>query len=157
MAQPFENLPFIITKRQQEMVRLVQGAVQKAAAAGGEYVVRQTPVKRGIARSNWVASIDSRFSAVIPAYVPYPALDNGPAPIAFFFETGNASAAINQHRAALAAFNARRNSVVYIQNNAAHIGKLNNAHSQQNTASNWFGQVTEVAKRAILGTWKLKA
>lgn len=156
-TSPFTSLPLILSKRQQEMLRLVTGVVQKASAAGGEFVVRQTPVKRGIARSNWVASIDHRFSAVIPAYVPYPSLDNGPAPLAFFHETGNAAAAIVQHKVALASFNPRRNGVVYIQNNVPHIAKLNSAHSKQNVTPNWFGQVTEMARRALIGTWKLKA
>lgn len=155
--QPFENLPFILSKRQEEMVRLVKGIAQKAVQAAGDYLVRSTPVKRGVARSNWVASVDQRFSAVIPAYSPYPDLGNGPAPISRFGETANATPAKEQHRIAVANFDPRRNSVVYIQNNAGHIALLNQGRSLQNSRSGWFEESSEVGKVAIQGMWRLKA
>lgn len=155
--QPFANLPFILSKRQAEVVRLVAGLVQKAATAGGVYLVEQTPVKRGVARSNWVASVGQRFSAVIPAYAPYPELDNRPAPLARFTETANASPAKNQHKSAVEGFNPRRANVVYIQNNAGHISLLNQGHSLQNPRPDWFKDSPEVAKLAIKGSWRLKA
>lgn len=154
--QPFENLPFILSRRQQEMVRLVTGITQKAAQAGGAYLVDSTPVKRGVARSNWVASVGQRFSAVIPAYAPYPDLGFGPAPIGRFGETSNASPAKAQHTAAVAPFNPRRDSVVYIQNNTVHISQLNHGRSLQNPRDDWFKDSPEVAKRAIQGLWRLK-
>jgi len=155
--QPFANLPLILAKRQKEMVRLVTGIVQKAATAGGAFLVDSTPVKRGVARSNWVASVGQRFSAVIPAYAPYPELDHAPAPISRFTETANANPAKAQHVAAVESFNPRRDSVVYIQNNAGHISLLNQGHSLQNPRSDWFKESPEVAKRAIQGSWRLKA
>jgi hypothetical protein len=155
MAQPFENLPFILSKRQQEMIRLVNGIVQKAVFEGGAYLVKETPVKRGIARSNWVASVDQRFSAVIPAYSPYPALDNRPAPAAMKFESANALAAVAQHTATAAPFDCRRNKAVYIQNNTDHIADLNRGRSQQ-SAAGWFDKCADVAKAGIQGMWRLK-
>jgi hypothetical protein len=155
MAQPFANLPLILSRRQREMIRLVNGVTQKAALAGAAYLIRETPVKRGIARSNWVTSVDQRFSAVIPAYSPYPALDNGPAPISMKQETANASAAIAQNIAATAPFDCRRNKTVFIQNNADHIAKLNQGHSAQ-SAAGWFDRCADVAKAGIRGMWRLK-
>jgi hypothetical protein len=155
MAQPFENLPLILSRRQQEMIRLVNGIVQKAAFEGGAYLVRETPVKRGIARSNWVASLDQRFSAVLPAYSPYPALDNRPAPISMKFESANALAAVAQHTATTARFDSRRNRTVFIQNNADHIADLNRGRSQQ-SAAGWFDKCANVAKAGIQGMWRLK-
>lgn len=156
MVQPFANLPFILSRRQKEMVRLATAIVQRAGSAAGTHLVSETPVKRGIARSNWVASIDQRFSAVIPAYAPYPAIGNGPAPIAMKLETANRQAAVAQHTATLAGFNAARHHTVYIQNNARHIAILNQGWSRQTPNPGWFNESVNVAIRAIRGMWRLR-
>lgn len=154
---PFDELPLVLQRRKDELFRLVNGIVQKAATGGGAYLVDSTPVKRGVARSNWVASVDQRFSSVIPAYHPYPALDKGPAPIGLFHETANGDAAKAQHEVSSGHFDWRRNHAVYIQNNAAHISLLNQGRSRQNPSPGWFEKSVDACKRAIAGKWKLKA
>jgi len=151
----FDNLPQVLRKRKNEMVGLVNTIARRAAVAAGTHLVRSTPVKRGIARSNWVATVDTPFDGVIPAYHPYPSLDNGPAPIEMFGETQNQSSAIRQHAVAVQEFNALRNRSIRIQNNVGHISALNNGHSRQNPVPGWFEMSTPVAIAAIRGQWRL--
>lgn len=68
----FEELPAVLQGYRSQLFAITSKIVQKAALAGGDYVARETPVDTGVARSNWVATIGTPFSGVIPAYVPYP-------------------------------------------------------------------------------------
>lgn len=68
----FEDTPEVIDENVKRMQRAISLVVQKAALAGGDYLASETPVDTGVARSNWVMTIDGPFSGVIPAYVPYP-------------------------------------------------------------------------------------
>lgn len=68
----FEDLPVVMQKYEQQIATLATLAVQRAALAGGDYLARETPVDTGVARSNWVMTVDAPFTGVIPAYAPYP-------------------------------------------------------------------------------------
>ena len=68
----FEQLPAVLEGYKSQIVALTSKIAQRAALAGGDYLASETPVDVGVARSNWVATIDAQFAGMIPAYVPYP-------------------------------------------------------------------------------------
>jgi hypothetical protein len=68
----FEDTPEVIDENVKRMQRAISLVVQKAALAGGSYLAEETPVDTGVARSNWVMTIDAPFPGLLPAYVPYP-------------------------------------------------------------------------------------
>lgn len=87
-------------------------------------IVKGTPVDTGLARSNWVVSLDAEFDDVIPPYIAGASLGVD--------EQGNANAAIAQGRAVLDSV--RAGQVVYVQNNVPYIGLLNDGSSRQSPA-----------------------
>ncbi len=72
MARLFDELPEVLHDYQDMVYAAVTLVVQKAALAAGTYLGQETPVDTGVARSNWVMTLDAPFGGVIPAYVPYP-------------------------------------------------------------------------------------
>lgn len=68
----FDDLPLVLQKHAGQLGRMVSQVAQKAALAGGAYLAEETPVDTGVARSNWVMTLDAPFEGVIPAYMPYP-------------------------------------------------------------------------------------
>ena len=68
----FDALPDVLKQYEGQLYRMVDMVVQKAALAAGTYLGQETPVDTGLARSNWILTIDASFGEVIPAYVPYP-------------------------------------------------------------------------------------
>lgn len=68
----FQELPAVMNSVEKRMANAISLVVQKAALAGGNSLAEETPVDTGVARSNWVMTIDSGFAGLIPAYVPYP-------------------------------------------------------------------------------------
>jgi hypothetical protein len=100
--------------------------VKAIAVRSLKSLVRNTPVDKGVARSNWRVGIGSPTRAVISAYSPGKNLGIG--------ETANASAAINAGRARI---NSLRSSTrgleksIYISNATPYIGELNDGSSGQ--------------------------
>ena len=125
-------------------VRIVKRASKRAL----ESLVRNTPVDKGVARSNWRVGIGAPTRSVISAYSPGRHLGIG--------ENANASAAI-------AAGNARINSVknsggslgtaVYISNATPYIEKLNNGYSGQAPAG--FVQTAVAEARAEIAGFRV--
>lgn len=68
----FEQLPPLMQQYAVQIGKMVSLAAQKAALAGGTDLAAETPVDTGVARSNWVLTLEAPFGGVIPAYVPYP-------------------------------------------------------------------------------------
>lgn len=68
----FDDLPKVLKQHEDQLYRMVTLVVQKAALAGGAYLAEETPVDTGVARSNWVMTLDAPFVGLIPAYMPYP-------------------------------------------------------------------------------------
>ena len=100
----------------------VEQAVRDCSKAVARGAVEATPVDTGLARSNWVASLDAPAVGVVPAHVPGVGGSTGDA---------NALAAIGLAESAIDGFEISKNREVHITNNAPHIGALNDGHSRQ--------------------------
>lgn len=88
--------------------------------------VDATPVDTGLARSNWIASVGSRFQASLARpYAPGYKLGRR--------EIANAQAAKAQARGELYTEEVVRDA--YVQNNVAYIGDLNGGYSPQAPAN----------------------
>lgn len=98
-------------------------AVRKAALVIDQKVVLATPVDTGRARSNWVVAVDRTPEGEVSAYSPGKNLGMG--------ESGNASAALEQGRRAIASYQPGKNREIHITNNLPYIGRLNDGSSQQ--------------------------
>jgi hypothetical protein len=68
----FQDLPLVMRKHVEQLHDMVNAVMQRAALAAGDSAARETPVDTGVARSNWVMTLDAPFSGLLPAYVPYP-------------------------------------------------------------------------------------
>lgn len=116
-----------IRKKNSRITNAGARATKMVAKRALSALVFNTPVDKGVARSNWRVGLGNTTRAVIPAYAPGKNLGRG--------ETANASAAI-------AAGNGRINSVraasngltvaIYITNATPYIEKIN-AKSKQNS------------------------
>lgn len=95
--------------------------IKLMALAIDQAVVLSTPVDTGRARSNWLVSVDTPFVGVIDAYSPGEGLGIG--------ESANASRALSQGRGAIAV--RQPGQSIFIQNNVAYIGALNDGTSAQ--------------------------
>lgn len=153
-TSPFSQLPSVLSRRRTELVSLVGKVARGAATAASNELTADTPVKRGVARSNWVATLDQPFEGLLPAYHPILDLTSGPAPPSRKFETENLASARAQNQAAFRAFDPERNSTIFLRNNAGHIGLLNAGHSGQ-TEAGFFERGVLSALKSILGVWKL--
>ena len=122
LAQFSRNIRRRGTQIENSATRIVKAVSVRALKS----LVRNTPVDKGVARSNWRVGIGAPTRAVIGAYAPGKKLG--------ISESANASAAI-------AAGTARINSVrgtsqglataIYISNAVPYIGKLNSGSSTQ--------------------------
>jgi len=115
---PFSALP----RRMDDLGKTINKGVSKLAqdvAKGiGATVVDTTKVDKGVARSNWRATISAPASGTIPAYSPGNKLGLG--------ETANAGAAKAQQKQAIERFDASKNTSIFITNNVPYIADLNN-------------------------------
>jgi hypothetical protein len=107
-----------------------------------ETVVRNTPVDEGVARSNWLVSVDAEVDAVIE---PYDRLEKG-TDLSKFFETSNADGAIAAGREVLSLVT--QPATVFVQNSVAYIGLLN--YGGYSLQSSRFVRTALVAGRAVL-------
>lgn len=105
-------------------------------------LVYETPVDKGVARSNWRVGVGRPTSSVISAYRPYPA-HSGPNK----GETANASAAIQAGRERI--YGAKSNRSVgrfsvafFIANHVPYIDKINEGYSKQSTPG-WIERALE--------------
>ncbi len=155
-TNPLDRLPQVLRARRKEVVELLNRVVREAAAEGGTYLAKDTAVDTGVARSNWVATVDAPFESVIPAYSPYPKLGNAAASAARKGEGSNLAAVEQQHAAAFAAFDAEKNREIYIRNNVSYIGLIGEEGHSPQTAPGLLQRGLEYAKAGIIGTWKLK-
>lgn len=144
----------ILQKYKSGMARATNDIVRSAARAASHHLVMETPVKRGVARSNWVATLNDPFEGVLPAYHPIIHLGGGPAPVERKGETENASAAMAQNSATAASFDVLRHRRLVFRNNVGYIGDLNSGWSAQ-SAPGWFEGVVPVMLVAIAGKWRI--
>lgn len=123
MVKPFELMPSVMRKRAAEVVTGTTRIVRRAATAIDRRAVRDTPVDKGVARSNWVGTLNVPFSGVIPAYSPGSKLG--------LQERANAQAAIAQAQVAIRGYEVGRSRSIHLTNNVPWLGRLNSGSSQQ--------------------------
>lgn len=118
-----------IRKRGSQIENSATRVVRATSSRALRSLVRNTPVDKGVARSNWRVGIGTPTRSVISAYAPGNKLGIG--------ESANASAAIS---AGLARINSVRGvsgrggglrTAIYITNAVPYIGKLNSGSSTQ--------------------------
>ncbi len=97
--------------------------VAGVAGAALHEVVRSTPVDTGLARSNWIVSLNAPSLAKVAPHNPYPKF-SGPK----VGETANADAAIQIGVGVISGF---RSGAIFIQNNLDYIAELNDGSSNQ--------------------------
>jgi hypothetical protein len=122
MAQFSRN----IRRRGSQVENSASRLVKAVAIRSLKSLVKNTPVDKGVARSNWRVGIGAPTRAVISAYSPGKNLGIG--------ETANASAAINAGRArinSLRSTTAGLSKSIYISNATPYIGLLNDGSSKQ--------------------------
>lgn len=147
-VHPFADLPKVLHDRTAEALKLVTGIAQEVTRHAGAYVASETPVDKGVARSNWVASIDHRAEGMIPAYAPGSHLGIG--------EEANLRAAMNQHNLVTAQFDASRNSTLHVTNNTDYIGELNYTDHSPQATPGFFERAFPYAITKVRGMWRLK-
>jgi len=134
-----------IRKRGSQIENSATRVVKAVSVRALKSLVRNTPVDKGVARSNWRVGIGAPTRSVIEAYSPGKKLGIG--------ETANASAAINIGRARI---NSVRGSstglgtAIYITNAVPYIGRLNAGYSGQAPAGFVETALLE-AKAELLG------
>lgn len=147
----------VIRGRRREVEGLVNTAARRAMTAASDYLTAETPVKTGLARSNWVATVSEPFESIIPPYAPYEDLGaHEAAPPDRKFETSNRDAARAQNQTAFRLFDYAEHRVIFLRNNAEHVGLLKDGRSLQSPRG-WWERVVPVAIAAMTGIWKLKA
>lgn len=116
-----------IRKRSSQIQNAGARVTKMIAKRSLELLVENTPVDKGVARSNWRVGIGNTTRAVIPAYAPGKNLGRG--------ERANASAAIAAGKARINSVRAGANGLtvaIYITNAAPYIEKIN-AKTRQNS------------------------
>lgn len=147
-VHPFEDLPKVMDERTKETVRLVTGIAQEAARQAGFYAAFGTPVDSGVARSNWIASLNNRTELVIPAYAPGTKLGQA--------EGANLQAVMEQHERVAAGFDAAKDSSIHITNSVDYIGLLNETDHSPQADPGFFDRAIGYAVSKIRGKWRLK-
>tara|TARA_R110000851_G_scaffold16046_2_gene52525 strand:+ start:13616 stop:14068 length:453 start_codon:yes stop_codon:yes gene_type:complete len=115
-----------IRKRGSQIENSATRVVKAVSVRALKSLVQNTPVDKGVARSNWRVGIGAPTRSVIGAYAPGSKLGRG--------ESANASAAIAAGRARIASVRGTStglSTAIYISNAVPYIGRLNNGFSGQ--------------------------
>lgn len=113
--------------RANELKGSVSQIVREVALKVDEQVVKATPVDTGVARSNWVAALNTPARGVRGAYAPGSKLGLG--------EGANAQAAMDQAKGVTSQFKAGENQTIWISNNTPYISILNSSGTPSQQAS----------------------
>ncbi len=130
-----------IRKRGSQIENSATRMVKAASARALKSLVKNTPVDKGVARSNWRVGIGASTRSVIRAYAPGRHLGIG--------ESLNATAAI---KAGMLRINSIKGTsqglktAIYITNSTPYIERLNNGYSGQAPAG--FIQIALLEARA---------
>lgn len=122
LAQFSRNIRSLGSRIENSGTRLVKATSIRALRS----LVDNTPVDKGVARSNWRVGIGAPTRVVIGAYAPGRKLGIG--------ERTNASAAISAGRARINSIKSTSRGLetaIYISNAVPYIGDLNNGSSKQ--------------------------
>lgn len=138
----FEEMPRRIRLVGEEVEKNTYLVVRKAALVIDQAVVMGTPVDTGLARSNWIVTLDTPANKTIAAYAPGVKLGLG--------EMANAQAAIDHGQSVIAQWKGE-GQVIVIQNSIAYIVPLNRGHSPQQGTPGFIERAIVEAIGAIRG------
>ncbi len=138
---PIDQFEAVMQRRRDQVANRMTQIVQKAARAADQYVVTETPIDTGRAKSNWLGSVDAPINYGILAYAP----GHDGSTI-----EANELAAMEQASVAITRFNAKKNKAIFLVNNVRYMGALNEGYSAQ-AAAGFIDQVVVIAQAAISG------
>jgi len=144
LAQFSRNIRRRGTQVENSATRVVKAVSVRALKS----LVRNTPVDKGVARSNWRVGLGAPTRSVIGAYAPGKKLGIG--------ETANAAAAINAGRARINSVRGTSSGLttaIYISNAVPYIGRLNSGYSGQAPAG--FVQTALLEAKAELAGFRV--
>lgn len=137
-----------IRKRGSQIENSATRIVKATSVRALKSLVRNTPVDKGVARSNWRVGIGAPARSVIGAYAPGSKLGIG--------ETANASAAIGAGRARIESVRGTTSGLataIYISNAVPYIGRLNSGYSKQ--APSGFVETALLEARAEIAGFRV--
>lgn len=138
---PIDDLPKIMGQSANAMLDSITLLMRRAATVAGTAVVKGTRVDTGMARSNWVGSLNRPINRVRPPYAPGKNLGIN--------EGANAAGAIAQHTRIFRLFNVRFSKSLHITNSVRYIGFLNNGSPKTGPPDLMVQKAIQAAKRDI--------
>ena len=141
-THPFKDMPKVMNRAANATDASVQFFMRRAATAIGNKLVETTRVDTGLARSNWVGTLDVPFDGVIPPYAPGNKLGIG--------EAANFLGAIRQQQTAIRGYRIRVHKSIHITNNVRYIQYLNNG-SPTTSADMMFEKAIQAGRASLRG------
>lgn len=146
-TQPFSQLPKVMNRAANATQASVQFFMRRAATAIGDKLVKSTRVDTGLARSNWVGTLDVAFEGIVPSYDPVP---KGARRNSGFGETVIAGAAIIQQQVAIQGFTLKAHKSIHLTNNVHYVQYINNG-SPTTAADMMFEKAIQAGRASLRG------
>lgn len=145
-TRPFSRLPEYFGSLEHRIDRALKRTMHEAALEADRVAVRETPVRTGLARSNWIATLGSPSAGVIPPYKPGPAspkrANSGKG------ERANAGGARKQAEQVIRTWTPSDPRPIYITNNVDYIEQINFG-GPTNSANNMLAKAVQAATTKI--------
>lgn len=145
-TQPFSELPQVLERNRERFMKGVDKIVRKAAKEGGRTMVTATRVDTGLARSNYQASISTKFGGLVPPYSAGRMLGRG--------EQANLLGATQQHAGMINGWTPTKGESFFITNNVPYIGFLNSGGAHVN-AGNMLRLGVQAASASVKNTRRI--
>ena len=145
-ARPFSDLPKIMANIEKRAKRALRITVQEVALTTHSKAIRTTRVDTGVARSNWIMTLGSPFTGVIPAYRPGKMRGIG--------ERANANAARKQGLGVIRRYKVESEQIIYITNNTPYIGFLNDGSATISPPGMMREQAVQAGCKKIAPTFR---
>lgn len=149
-TRPFSQLPEFFDQIERRSERALKRTVRETAKNAGRVAIRETPVRTGLARSNWVATIGAPNSSTISPYKPGPPWPKRPN--SGKGERANAQGARNQVDQVVDTWQLN-SGTIFITNNVSYIEQINFGGST-NQAQNMLAKAVQSANASVLGLFK---
>lgn len=135
VAIRFEDLPGFLDKTNKKISKKLDKLGQSVARNINREVVNNTPVDTGLARSNWIVSVNGAAGTVRPPFAPLPQGTN----VAKFKERANAGAAISGAESTILSYRpaTTANGAINITNNIFYIERLNTEGKTRQVPAGW--------------------
>lgn len=145
-TRPFSSLPEFFGSIERRVDRALKRTMQEAALEADRVAVRETPVRTGLARSNWVATIGSPYSGTIPPYRPGPPDKKRPG--GGKGDRANAGGARKQAEQVIRTWTPDNPRAIYITNNVDYIEQINFG-GPANAAQNMLAKAVQAATKTV--------